>query len=111
MAFRDMFKATEYKQRVEELESMLTPEMADADRLRREAEDLRKKIEEEKASLEKLEKQNGKLDAIVKAKESKSRVLDDETRCGDWGPARVRPHASTSREVMPMKAKNLGTVG
>ena len=54
MAFRDMFKATEYKQRVEELESMLTPEMADADRLRREAEDLRKKIEEEKASLEKL---------------------------------------------------------
>lgn len=24
MAFRDMFKATEYKQRVEELESMLT---------------------------------------------------------------------------------------
>ena len=46
MAFRDMFKATEYKQRVEELESMLTPEMADADRLRREAEDLRKKIED-----------------------------------------------------------------
>ena len=46
MAFRDMFKATEYKQRVEELESMLTPEMADADRLRHEAEDLRKKIED-----------------------------------------------------------------
>ena len=62
MAFRDMFKATEYKQRVEELESMLTPEMADADRLRREAEGLRKRIEEEKASLEKLEQQNGKLD-------------------------------------------------
>ena len=90
MAFRDMFKATEYKQRVEELESMLTPEMADADRLRREAEDLRKKIEEEKASLEKLEKQNFKLDAIVKAKESKSRVLDDELLVEEFGLYRPR---------------------
>ena len=90
MAFRDMFKATEYKQRVEELESMLTPEMADADRLRREAEDLRKKIEEEKASLEKLEKQNVKLDAIVKAKESKSRVLDDELLVEEFGLYRPR---------------------
>lgn len=90
MAFRDMFKATEYKQRVEELESMLTPEMADADRLRREAEDLRKKIEEEKASLEKLEKQNFKLDAIVKAKVSKSRVLDDELLVEEFGLYRPR---------------------
>lgn len=90
MAFRDMFKATEYKQRVEELESMLTPEMADADRLRREAEGLRKRIEEEKASLEKLEKQNGKLDAIVKAKESKSRVLDDELLVEEFGLYRPR---------------------
>ena len=90
MAFRDMFKATEYKQRVEELESMLTPEMADADRLRSEAEDLRKKIEEEKASLEKLEKQNFKLDAIVKAKESKSRVLDDELLVEEFGLYRPR---------------------
>lgn len=90
MAFRDMFKATEYKQRVEELESMLTPEMADADRLRREAEGLRKKIEEEKASLEKLEKQNGKLDAIVKEKESKSRVLDDELLVEEFGLYRPR---------------------
>ena len=90
MAFRDMFKATEYKQRVEELESMLTLEMADADRLRREAEDLRRKIEEEKASLEKLEKQNVKLDAIVKAKESKSRVLDDELLVEEFGLYRPR---------------------
>lgn len=90
MAFRDMFKATEYRQRVEELESMLTPEMADADRLRREAEDLRKIIEEKKASLEKLEKQNVKLDAIVKAKESKSRVLDDELLVEEFGLYRPR---------------------
>lgn len=85
MAFRDMFKATEYKQRVEELESMLTPEMADADRLRREAECLRKKIEEEKASLEKLEKQNEILDRLIKTKESKSRSLDDELLVEEFG--------------------------